>query len=99
MIFNKCEDIENDIKSKISSYITQNNNFDDIRDLVSIIRSYLYEMVIIKEIQSFDVDEINKNKFDIVFYKDNNLYKFGVSMDLELRNLKIKRIISNKVLD
>jgi len=99
MIFDKCEDIENDIKSKISSYIKQNNDCGDIKDLVSIIRSYLYEMKIIKEIESFSVDEINRNKFDIIFYKDNKSYKFGVSMDLELRNLKIKRIISNKVLD
>jgi hypothetical protein len=99
MIFDKCEDIENDIKSKISSYIKQNNDCEDIRDLVSIIRSYLYEMKIIKEIESFDVNEINRNKFDIIFYKDKVSYKFGISMDLELRNLKIKRIISNKVLD
>lgn len=98
MIFDRCEDIESDIKTKISSYIKNNNN-GDIKDLVSIIRSYLYEMKIIKEIQSFNVDEINKNKFDIIFSKENNLYKFGVCMDLELRNLKIKRIISNNVLE
>jgi len=99
MIFDKCEDIENDIKTKISSYIKQNSECGDIKELVSLIRSYLYEMKIIKEIESFTVNEINRNKFDILFNKGNNSYKFGVSMDLELRNLKIKQIISNKVLD
>lgn len=99
MIFDKCEDIENDIKSKISCYIIQNTNCNDIKELVSIIRSYLYEMKIIKEIDSFVVNEINKNKFDILFQKNSNSYKFGISMDLELRNLKIKQIISNNILD
>ena len=99
MIFNKCEDIENDIKTKISCYITQDDKCDDIKELVSHIRTYLYELKIIKEIESFTVNEINRNKFDILFSKDKNSYRFGVSMDLELRNLKIKQIISNKVLD
>lgn len=99
MIFNKCEDIENDIKSKISCYITQNDGCDDTKGLVSIIRSYLYEMKNLKEIESFIVNEINKSKFDILFNKNDVPYRFGVSIDLELRNLKIKQIISNKVLD
>ena len=99
MIFDNCEAIENDIKNKISSYIKQDNNRADIKGLVSLIRSYLYEMKIIKEIESFDVNEINQNKFNILFYKNDISYKFGISMDLELRNLKIKQIISNKVLD
>ena len=99
MIFNKCEDIETDIKSKISSYLRQNNDYEDTKGLVSIIRSYLYEMKNLKEIESFIVNEINREKFDISFNKNNISYKFGVSIDLELRNLKIKRIISNKVLD
>ena len=99
MIFNKCEDIETDIKTKISSYITQNNGCADTKSLVSIIRSYLYEMKNLKEIESFIVNEINREKFDILFNKNQIEYKFGVSMDLEMRNLKIKRIISNKVLD
>jgi len=98
MIFDKCEDIENDIKTKIKSYITINNNCDDTKNLVSIIRSYLYEMKIIKEIDSYDVNEITNNKFDINFFKDNMFYKFGVSLDLELRKMKINKIKSNKVL-
>jgi len=99
MIFDNCKDIENDIKDRISFYMKQNNEITDIKDLVSLLRSYLYEMKILKEIQSFDVNEINKNKFNILFYKNDISYKFGISMDLELRNLKIKQIISNKVLD
>jgi len=99
MIFDNCESVENDIKNKISSYIKQYNDCDDIKGLVSLLRSYLYEMKIKSEIQSYDVNEINENKFDISFYKNDISYKFGISMDLELRNLKIKQIISNKVLD
>ena len=99
MIFDNCESIENDIKNKISSYIKQDNDCADIKGLVSLLRSYLYEMKIIHEIEAFDVNEINKNKFNILFYKNGMLYKFDISMDLELRNLKIKQIISNKVLD
>lgn len=99
MIFNKCEDIENDIKTKIKSYITQNDNCDNIKELVSLIRSYLYEMKILKEIDYFIVNEINKNKFDILFNKEESSYKFGVSLDLELRKLKINKIISSNVLE
>jgi hypothetical protein len=99
MIFNKCEDIENDIKTKISCYLTHNDGCEDIKGLVSIIRSYLYEMKNLKEIESYIVNEINKEKFDILFNKNDISYRFGVSIDLEMRNLKIKRIISNKVLD
>ena len=99
MIFNNAQAIENDIKDKISSYLKDDNDRIEIKSLVSLLRSYLYEMKIKSEIESYDVNEINKNKFDISFYKNNISYKFGISMDLELRNLKIKQIISNKVLD
>jgi len=99
MIFNNAQAIENDIKGKISSYLKEDNGRCDIKGLVSLLRSYLYEMKRMKEIESYDVNEINKNKFDISFYKNNISYIFGISMDLELRKLKIKQIISNKVLD
>lgn len=99
MIFNTSKDIERDIKSKITNYIKQDNNCEDMKRLISILSSYLYEMKIIKEIESYTIDEINKNKINILFYKDNNSYKFGISMDLELRNLKINKIISSNVLD
>ena len=99
MIFDNCEAIENDIKNKISSYIKDDNDSIDIKGLVSLLRSYLYEMKRMKEIESYDVNEVNQNKFNILFYKNDISYKFGISMDLELRNLKIKQIISNKVLD
>jgi hypothetical protein len=99
MIFDNCEAIENDIKNKISSYIKNDNDYADIKGLVSLLRSYLFEMKRMKEIESYDVNEINQNKFNILFYKNDISYKFGISMDLELRNLKIKQIISNKVLD
>jgi hypothetical protein len=99
MIFDNCEAIENDIKDRISSYIKQDDYYADIKGIISLLRSYLYEMKRMKEIESYDVDEVNQNKFNILFYKDDISYKFGISMDLELRNLKIKKIISNKVLD
>jgi hypothetical protein len=98
MIFNKGEDIISDIRTKISSYIKQNNDCDDIKNLISIMNSYLYEMKIIKEIESFSVNGINNSKFEVIFSKDDLAYKFYISMDLELRNLKINKITSNKTL-
>ena len=96
MIFDKCEDIERDIKSKIFSYITINNNCNT-KDLVSIIRSYLYEMKLIKEVDSYSVDEISMNKFNIHFVRCSICYMFGVSLDLELRNMKINKIKSSNI--
>jgi hypothetical protein len=99
MIFNNNKDIESDIKYRISNYISDPNNDGNVKDLTSMIRTYLHEMKVFKEIESFKVVDINSNKFDIIFTKDENTYRFSVSLDLELRNLKIKKIISNKILD
>lgn len=99
MIFNTNKDIEVDIKSKISNYIKQNNDINDIKDIISIIRSYLYEMKIIKEIDSYIVDKVNKDEFEISFNKNNNTSRFIVSMNNEMRLIKIDKIRLNKSLD
>lgn len=100
MLFKGCKEIEEDIKSKISNYFQYSiNDTNDAKTLISLLRSYLYELKIIKEIDSYRVDEINSRKFKIFFIKDSNEYHFSISMDLELRQLKIKKIISNNILD
>ena len=96
MIFNNCEDIEIDIKTKISKYMSQTNN--DIKGLVSIILSYLYEMKNIKEIETYSLYEINKNEFSITFSKDKQSHNFYTSLSSELRKIKIKKIYQRKVL-
>ena len=99
MIFKTNKDIETDIKTKISSYIKKYDNNDGIKDIISIIRTYLYEMKIINEILEYDVSEISNNRFIVFFNKENNLSRFEVSMDLEFRNLKINKIMSKKILN
>lgn len=99
ILFNTTKDIELDIKSKISKYLKDDTNIS-INMLSSVVWNYLHELKNIHEIESFQVSEIYKenNSFNISFYKNCELCEFNISMIIEIRNIKIEKIKSNKVI-
>lgn len=97
MIFTSYKNIEQDIKTRISNYIKENENISDVSNIISLIRSYLHEMKIIKEINNYKVTEINNKEFYINIIHINTEHKFKISIDLEIRNLKINKIKSHNL--
>ena len=99
MIFNTYKDIETDLKNKISEYIKiSNDTISDMNNIISIIRTYLYEMKIINEISEYKVEILDKNRFIINIEKNDTKYKFEVSVKLEIRNLKINKLKSHDII-
>jgi len=96
MIFNSLDEIVNDINSKILSYVTLNTSID-MKELISILKNYLYEMRIIDEIDKFDVSQLDDEfKVAIEIEKHNLEKRFIFDISLETRKLKIKKITNRK---
>ncbi len=98
MLFDTTKDIELDIKNKLSQYIKTNGENFDFKMLKSAVWVYLRELKIIHELESFFVSDIIDNTFYIEYKKDNEDYTFVVSSVVELRNVKIEKIKSNKII-
>ena len=98
MLFNNGNEIELDIKHKISNYIKNTDNID-INYLSSLIRVYLHELRIIKEVDGFFISEIIDNTFFISYIKNSEPFKLNISLLLEMRNIKIEKIKSNQVVN
>lgn len=102
MIFDNCKEIEKDLKSKITSFLEGKRNLnndvsDDIKSLVSLSSTYLYEMKRLNEIDSYKVNKINSTIFHIDFYKESVFYKLEISLDFEYRKMKINKIKSHNI--
>lgn len=98
MLFDTTKDIELDIKNRLSQYIKTNGENFDFKMLKSVVWVYLHELKIIHELESFLVSDIIDNTFYIKYTKDNEDYTFVVSSIVELRNVKIQKIKSNKII-
>lgn len=98
MLFNSTKDVELDIRKKLSVYLKDSVDIN-IHMLSAVIWNYLQEVKNIREIQSFSISEVDieDNSFYISFYKDDIKCKFNISLLIEIRNIKIEKIKSNKV--
>lgn len=102
MIFNNSEDIKKDIKDKISNYLRESvgqNTSIDTNNIISLLRSYLYELQIRHEISFFGIDDDKKDyMINIRIHQSNvdwgGIYELRFKIDLfaELRKLKITKI-------
>lgn len=98
MIFESGKDIEYDIKNKISYYL-KNNEDVNLKTLSSLLSVYLLELKNIGEVNKFDVTSPGKGTFFTVFFiKDNIDFHFNISLVIEMRNIKIEKIKSNKII-
>lgn len=94
MIFNQAVDIEVDIKNRISNYLKDKPSYN-IKELTSLLNIYLNELAIIHEIKNYKTTIIDNNSFILLFYKNDIQYKLEISLIIELRNNKIKKIKSH----
>ena len=98
MIFETGKDIEHDIKYKISCYLKDNEDVN-LKTLSSLLSVYLQELKNIGEVGKFDVTSPCKETYFTVFFtKDNLDYHFNISLIIEMRNIKIEKIKSNKII-
>lgn len=98
MIFENGKDIEYDIKSKISSYLKDGEDVN-LKSLSSILFVYLQELKNIGELNEFKVESPNeKTFFSVFFIKDDIKHQFNISFIIEMRNIKIEKIKSNKII-
>ena len=96
MIFNKSEDIKIDVVSKITNYlkdtVNQNSNIDT-NNIISLLRSYFYELKIREEVVDSNVsDDKNNYIINIRYQRLNENVNFDVDLFAELRKLKIVKI-------
>lgn len=98
MIFETGKDIEKDIKDRISLYLKDNEDVS-LKSLSSILFVYLQELKNIGELKEFHVSSPGEETFFTVFYiKDDIIYDFNISLIIEMRNIKIEKIKSNKII-
>jgi len=95
MIFNTSEDIKKDIKLKVSNYlketIGQGTNIDT-NNIISLLRSYLYELKIRKEVTDSTINDHRNFTINVNFVRDNETIDFDIDLFNELRKLKIIKI-------
>ena len=96
MIFNTSEDIKKDIKIKISNYLKEtigNNSTIDTNNIISLVRSYFYELKIREEIIDSNIgDNKNNDTINIKYQRLNEIIEFDIDLHTELRKLKIVKI-------
>lgn len=97
MIFRNITDIKKDILDKIDKYLSDYNNVIDTKHIVSLLKTYLYELKIRKEIEAYQTNMIKTNNTSLFveITKDDNIETFLINVDTELRKLKIKKINNN----
>lgn len=93
MIFNSSEEIQADIRDKVARYISR-EGLGINKDIYPLLWSYMQEMKRIGEIDDYVVDRADGNIIRVTFVWKNSQYTFEVSPDIEVRNLKIKKITS-----
>jgi hypothetical protein len=86
-------DIKSDLKSKIYFYLEDNNEYTITKKLVSLISNYMNEVKIIKEIEKFSIDIIDEQSININFTKNDINDKLEINIPLDIRKMKIKKII------
>ncbi len=96
MIFNSSDDIKKDIKNKISEYLKDilNQNLKvDTNNIISLLRSYLYELQIRKEINNSNIEDDKKNyMITIEFIFNEKIEKIVIDLYSEIRKIKIDKI-------
>jgi hypothetical protein len=97
MIFNSVKDIQNDIYIKISSFLKDNINNKDIKNIISLLRSYLMELKNIREIDNYQTEIENKTTIIVQILKGTDNCFFTIDLDLEVRRLKINKIKSTDI--
>lgn len=99
MIFESGKDIEYDIKNKISYYL-KNNEDVNLKSLSSILSVYFQELKNIGEVNKFNITMSDEDTFfNVFFMKDNIDFHFNISLVVEMRNIKIEKIKSNKIIN
>jgi hypothetical protein len=100
MIFNNKKDIKSDIKSKAFRFydnnISSHTSIKDLyKELTPLLNNYLYELKILKDIISFDVN-INNNDVNVYiqFILNNNItnYTLNVGINIYKKEKRITKI-------
>jgi hypothetical protein len=96
MIFNSSDDIKKDIKNRIYEYLKDilNQNLKvDTNNIISLLRSYLYELQIRKEIINSNIEDDKKNYMITIEYIFNDkMEKIIIDLYSEIRKIKIDKI-------
>lgn len=96
MIFKDIKEIKKDIYSRIFEHIQINVDID-IPHIVSLLKPYLFELQIKKEIDGYQTNIVKtqKNTLFVEITKNNIINSFIINVDIELRKLKINKINNN----
>jgi len=96
MIFNTSEDIKKDVKNRISEYLRDSvgkNTIVDTNNIISLLRSYFYELKIREEIIDSNVSDYNNDYIiNINFQRNTDFINIKIDLYAELRKLKINKI-------
>jgi hypothetical protein len=96
MIFNTSDDIRKDVKNRISHYLKESvgqNTSIDTNNIISLLRSYFYELKIRDEVTDFGVSDFKDGYIVTIQYSRlNDDVSFDVDLFSELRKLKIVKI-------
>ena len=96
MIFNTSEDIKRNVIERIITYlkdsVSQGTNIDT-NNIISLSRSYFYELKIREEILDYTVSDYqNDYVITIKFQRNSDFVNFEVDLYAELRKMKIVKI-------
>jgi hypothetical protein len=96
MIFNTSEDIKKDTINRVSNYLKETigqNSSIDTKNIVSLLRSYFFELKIRKEVYDFVIGwSDGKYEIEINFKYNDEDITFRIDLFNELRKLKIIKI-------
>lgn len=96
MIFNTSEDIKRNIKDRITKYLKDSvsqGTIIDTNNIISLLRSYFYELKIREEILDYMVSDYqNDYVISIKFQRNSDYVNFEVDLYSELRKMKIVKI-------
>jgi CTP:phosphocholine cytidylyltransferase-like protein len=100
MIFNTSEDLKKDIINKVCNYLKETigqNSSIDTKNIVSLLRSYFFELKIRKEVTDSVIGwSDGKYEIEINFKYNEEDIIFRIDLFNELRKLKITKIKNNK---
>jgi hypothetical protein len=96
MIFNTSEDIKRNVKDRITKYlkdsVSQGTSIDT-NNIISLLRSYFYELKIREEIIDYMVSDYQDDyTINIKFQRNSDYVNFEVDLYAELRKMKIVKI-------
>lgn len=96
MIFNTSDDIKNNVKDLIIKYLRDTINQDTIIDtnnIISLLRTYLYELKIREEVLEYTVNDYqNDYIINIKIQRNIDCINFKIDLYSELRKMKIVKI-------